>query len=247
MSRLQVSSARQPDFAHAYLISGSPVTGGENVTTQPQQAFVLGVDLDGVVADFYDYMRTVTAEWRGVSVDQLPEEVSYGLPEWGLVQGEYERLHRFAVTQRHLFDAMAPIPGAPQALRRLSAEGVRIRIITYRLFIPYFHQTAVRQSIKWLENHAIPYWDLCFMKEKGDVGADLYVEDSPTNIDSLRAANKKVIIYSNSTNRDRPDEPGGRANHWGEAEEMIRKWHYEWRRLRGLAIPEGPGLPPPEA
>ena len=39
----------------------------------------------------------------------------------------------------------------------------------------------------WLDNHGIPYWDLCFMRDKGDVGADLYVEDSPENIKSLRS------------------------------------------------------------
>jgi hypothetical protein len=28
--------------------------------------FVLGVDLDGVVGDFYGYMRNIAAEWLGV-------------------------------------------------------------------------------------------------------------------------------------------------------------------------------------
>ena len=43
---------------------------------------VLGVDLDGVCADFYARMREVAAEWFECSVDSLTQDVSYGLPEW---------------------------------------------------------------------------------------------------------------------------------------------------------------------
>ncbi|MCH6162032.1 5' nucleotidase, NT5C type [Streptomyces marispadix] len=206
------------------------------------QRFILGVDLDGVVADFYGYMREVTAEWKGVPIEELTEEVSFGLPEWGLVKDEYGRLHRFAVTQRKLFGAMRPIEGAPQALRRLSAEGVRIRIITHRLFISYFHQTAVSQTVEWLEDHAVQYWDLCFMEDKTAVEAQLYIEDSEKNVERIRSKGDQVIIFTNSTNRNLPDHPGGRADDWSEAERMIRDRYYEWRRDKGLALPAGPGL-----
>ena len=70
--------------------------------------------------------------------------------EWGLLPGEYDRLHHFAVTQRELFEKMAPIPGAPQSIRRLGTEGIRIRIITHRLFIRWFHEIAVAQTVRWL-------------------------------------------------------------------------------------------------
>ena len=99
---------------------------------------------------------------------------------------------------------MPPMAGAPQALRRLSKEGVRIRIITHRLFIKYFHQIAVSQTIQWLDRHDIPYWDLCFMQQKTAVGADLYIEDSPANIERLRAEGQKTIVFTNSTNEHLP-------------------------------------------
>ena len=147
------------------------------------QRFVLGVDLDGVVADFYGGLRLVAAEWLGVAVDTLVADVTYGLPEWGVKKapGGYEALHKFAVTQRELFRSLKPIPGAPGALRRLSAKNVHIRIITHRLFIKYFHQQAVRQTIEWLDFYDIPYWDLCLVRDKPSVGADLYIEDSETS------------------------------------------------------------------
>jgi hypothetical protein len=102
-----------------------------------RRSFVLGVDLDGTCADFYGGLRPIAAEWLGVSLEVLPESVSWNLPEWGIdkAPGGYQRLHRFAVTQRGLFRVLKPMPGAPKALRTLSDAGVRIRIVTHRLFI----------------------------------------------------------------------------------------------------------------
>jgi hypothetical protein len=123
-----------------------------------QSRFVLGVDLDGVCADFYGGLRPIAAEWLGVAEESLPTEVSHGLSEWGIdsAPGGYEALHRFAVTQRSLFRDLKPIDHAALTLRRLSAMDVRIRIITNRLFIKYFHQRAVSQTIEWLDHHDIP-------------------------------------------------------------------------------------------
>jgi 5'(3')-deoxyribonucleotidase len=193
----------------------------------PDRAFVFGVDLDGVVADFYGGLRPIAAEWLGVDLESLPTRVSWGLVEWSVddAPGGYERLHRFAVTQRELFLDMPPMAGAPQALRKLSIEGVRIRIITHRLFIKYFHQVAVSQTIQWLDRHDIPYWDLCFMQEKAAVGADLYVEDSPANVERLRAEGAKTIVFSNSTNEH---IAGPRANTWNEVVELAMAEKRAW-------------------
>lgn len=181
--------------------------------------FVFGVDLDGVVADFIRGLRPVAAEWLGIAEAELPEEVSYGFPEWKLDRyGGYEALHRFAVKERDLFQRLPPIPGAPAALRRLSARDVRIRIITHRLYIKWFHQEAVQQTVGWLEYHGIPYWDLCFMRDKAAVGADLYVEDSPENIRALRASGHEVLVLRNSTNRE---VPGPGAADWNEVERFV--------------------------
>jgi 5'(3')-deoxyribonucleotidase len=196
-----------------------------------QSKFVLGVDLDGVVADFYGGLRPIAAEWLGVSESSLTPHVSYGLPEWNLdAMGGYEALHRFAVTQRHLFKKLDPIGGAAAVLRRLSAlDEVRIRIITHRLFIKYFHQQALSQTVEWLEHHGIPYWDLCFMKEKDAVGADLYIEDSPTNVDALRAAEFDVVVFGNSTNKHVADP---RVTSWEALESLAKARIEAWRRKR---------------
>lgn len=192
--------------------------------------FVLGVDLDGVVADFYAGMRPIAAEWLGVPVERLTPTPSYALVEWKLESaGSYHDLHRFAVTQRNLFRELAPIPGAAATLRRLSQQGVRIRVITHRLYIEYFHQQAIQQTVAWLDHHGVPYWDLCFMKDKAAVGADLYIEDSPTNVEALRADGHPTIVFSNSTN---VPLAAPRADSWVEVERLVLAEKQRWERGR---------------
>jgi 5'(3')-deoxyribonucleotidase len=181
---------------------------------------VLGVDLDGVCADFYGRMREIAAEWFERPLKELTTDVSYGLPEWGVKGDEYQSLHRFAVTERDLFRTVPMIPGARRVLRHLSNEGYRIRIITHRLFIRYFHELAVTQTIHWLDHHGIPYWDLCFMKEKDQVGTDIYVEDSPDNVERLRKHGHYTICFANSTNKH---IGAPRADSWDDVHRLIKE------------------------
>ena len=192
-----------------------------------ESSFIFGVDLDGVVGDFYAAMRTVAAEWLDRPLESLPTEVSFGLGEWGIEEyGGYDKLHRFAVTQRDLFRILPPIKDAPATLRKLSARGIRIRIITHRLFLKYFHQESITQTVEWLDAHDIPYWDLCFMKDKGAVGAHVYIDDSPGNVERLREQGCRTIVFSNSTNRA---IAGPRADTWKDVERLVLESFDEWR------------------
>lgn len=189
--------------------------------------FVFGVDLDGVVADFIQGLKPIAAEWLGVPVTSLTDEVSYGFREWNI--GDYEDLHRFALKERGLFASLPLIEGAAPALRRISSQGIRIRIITHRLYIQWFHRQAIVQTVEWLEKHGIPYWDLCFMAAKSSVDADVYVEDSPANIRALRDMGKEVIVFRNSTNREliAPD-----ASNWLDVERWVLEKFASWKAVQ---------------
>ena len=190
-------------------------------------SFILGVDLDGVVGDFYGAIRKIAAEWLDKPLESLTTEVTYGLGEWGIAEfGGYDRLHRFAVTQRNIFRDMEPLKDAPATLRKLSHLGIRIRIITHRLFLKYSHRTSITQTVEWLDNYDIPYWDICFMNDKGAVGAHVYIDDAPENIVGLRKLGCKTIVFSNSTNRKLP---GPRADNWLEAERLVLEAREEWK------------------
>jgi len=191
-----------------------------------ESCFILGVDLDGVVGDFYGALRKIAAAWLNKPLEALTTDVSYGFDEWGLDEfGGYERLHRFAVTQRNLFRDMEPIKDAPSILRKLSNMNIRIRIITHRLFLKYNHKATITQTVDWLDSWDIPYWDLCFMADKGAVGAHIYIDDSPDNIVRLRDNGCNTIIFSNSTNLSLD---GPRADNWQETERLVMEALKEW-------------------
>jgi len=199
------------------------------VSVSSKAKYIVGVDLDGVCADFYAGIRPFAAEWLGVPESELVREVSYGLTEWGIEKapGGYSKFHQFAVTQRDLFKVIEPISQCPQVMRRLSHAGVHIRIITHRLFIKYFHKQAISQTIDWLDTHGIPYWDLCFLQQKAHVGANIYVEDSEHSIRDLKQAGQKVIIFTNATNRHLR---GLRADNWLEVERIVLEDFEQWQR-----------------
>jgi 5'(3')-deoxyribonucleotidase len=192
-----------------------------------ESSFIFGVDLDGVVGDFYGAMRKIAAAWLNKPEEALTTDVSFGLEEWGLDEfGGYDRLHHFAVTQRNLFRDMEPIKDAPAILRKLSNRHIRIRIITHRLFLKFFHKETITQTVDWLDSWDIPYWDLCFMADKGAVGAHVYIDDSPANIVRLRDQGCNTIIFSNSTNLKLD---GPRAYNWQDTERLVMEAFKEWQ------------------
>ena len=136
-----------------------------------------------------------------------------------------------------------PLPGAPEALDRLAKEGIRIRIITHRLILSSLHEMTVLQSVRWLDAHHIPYWDLCFMREKDDVNADLYVEDAPHNVLRLQEAGADVVVFANSTNVAL-EHTSNRVATWDEAEATIRDRYYRWLERHSLSLPAQPGEAP---
>ena len=205
--------------------------------------YILGLDLDGTCADFYGRMREIAAVWTNQALDSLPPVTSWSLSNWGIDDEDYQEFHRYAVTEHGLFETMAPLDGAPQALQRLEAEGLRIRIITHRLIMSSLHETTVLQTVRWLDRFRIPYWDLCFLREKDDVNAHLYLEDAPFNVERLVVAGNDVIMMENGTNRDLTITVAS-ASSWEVAEPMIRQLYYDWLDAHDLSRPDHPGAVP---
>lgn len=180
--------------------------------------FVLGVDLDGVCGDHSEAFRRVVAAERGVDPDSLVEQRSWDFAEWGLSGEEFERLHRIGVLEHRMFRTMPVIPGCAEALWRLSDAGVWIRLITHRLYTNWGHAVAVGDTVAWLDEHGIPYRDLCFLGHKPQVEADVYIDDAPHNVLALRETGGTVIVFDQPYNRDLD---GPRARTWPEAASLV--------------------------
>ena len=196
--------------------------------------FVLGVDLDGVCADYTTAFRGVVAAERGVDPDSLTTEVSWDFAEWGLDRESFLDMHRRSVQDHRMFRDMPALDGASDALWRLSDAGVWIRIITHRLVTNWGHALIVSDTVDWLDRNRIPYRDLCFLGAKPQAQADAYVEDAPHNVAALRSGGSTVIVFDQPYNRSLD---GPRASDWVEAEALVA----------GMVAraPRGPPRPPP--
>jgi 5'-nucleotidase len=196
-------------------------------TSAPAGPFVLGVDLDGVCADYTTAFRSIVAEERGIDESELGEQTSWKFDEcgWGISnREEYTELHQAAVMKHRMFSTMPEIAGASDTLWKLSDAGVYIRIITHRLVMNWGHDIAVTDTVSWLQTPRsdgrprIPYRDVCFCAKKADVGADLYIDDAPHNIAALRQSRNEAICFDASYNRELP---GLRAADWDEVYEVV--------------------------
>lgn len=195
---------------------------------------ILGVDVDNVLADYTGAFRSVVAEGTGRDPADLPDPRTWSAyEEWGLNDRTFSTWHRRAVVDHRIFRTVEPIPGGAEALHRLSEDGVRIRIVTHRLYLSGTHHKAASDTVEWLEEHDIPYWDLCFVARKGDVGCDVYIDDAPHNILHLRERGHRAIVFDWPYNREVDGQPleGPRARNWEEAEAHARSLLFGQDRL----------------
>ena len=198
------------------LRDGSDLTQSSGV---PADAFVLGVDLDGVCANYTKAFRAVVAHELGVDPGTLGDQVSWDFLEWGITGREhFLELHHRGVIEHRMFSTMGTIEGAAEALWRLSDAGVWIRVITHRLHVKGGHTVAVSDTCTWLDDNDIPFRDICFLGAKNSVDCDLYIDDSPGNIASLRGAGCNAVVFDQPYNRH---VDGPRVQGWSECESYV--------------------------
>lgn len=196
----------------------TPADSVRIVSGETDRSFVFGVDLDGVCADYSEGFRRVVAADRGIDPEELPSGRSWGFQEWDLDETEFERLHRRAVTEDRILRSLPVMDGCADTLWRLSDAGVWIRIITHRLYLNWGHAEVVSDTVNWLDEARIPYRDLCFLGDKPEVGADVYIDDAPHNVTALRQAGNDVIVFEQPYNSDMD---GPRAKSWDDVEHLV--------------------------
>lgn len=181
--------------------------------------FTLGLDLDGVCADYTGEFRRFVSRFTGQPETALPDPTSWSLADsgWGITDDDYLTLHERAVDQG-MFRSMPAMPGVSQALWKLSDDDIHIRVVTHRLIRNKQHHTVAADTATWLDSHNIPYRDLCFLGAKSEVNADVFIDDAPHNIVALREAGRDVIIFDHAYNRHLD---GVRAHTWEHAYELI--------------------------
>ena len=190
---------------------------------------VLSLDLDGVCADYMGGLRDYLVRHDRMDPSIQPSNESYALYEnegWPFSSpAEYIAGHKAAEAE-HLSATMRPLPGVSGAMKTLAAAHVYIRVVTHRLFVSGQHRMVVADTAQWLDDNDIPYMSLCFTGLKDSVQATVHIDDSPANIESLRAVGQHVVIFDQPYNRHLP---GPRIGVWNdETVPLLLSWFDRW-------------------
>ncbi|MDZ7679740.1 MAG: hypothetical protein U5K29_14450 [Acidimicrobiales bacterium] len=180
--------------------------------------FIFGVDLDGVCGEYTAALAPIVATHQGRATEELEPPTTWDFSDWGLDRPTFEHLHRRAVLDHRIFRTMPVVADVAEVLWRLSDAGVWIRVISHRLAVNWGHAVAVSDTVEWLDRAGIPYRDLCFLGDKPQIEADLYIDDAPHNVVALREQGNDVIVFDAAYNRHLD---GPRASDWLAVEHLV--------------------------
>lgn len=180
--------------------------------------FKIGVDLDGVSADFDRHWRNEYRVWFGVEIPVASEHWDSFLDDT-----HFESEDEFWAWVRSVpafWERMPVIPGAFGSLYELLRAGNEITFITSR---PE-HARAGTES--WLARHypigfPKPRVEFRLKHLKGGIPVQVYLDDNPEVVESLREK-PCVLIFDQPWNRDvKPSKSVHRVRGWGEVKRFI--------------------------
>jgi len=161
---------------------------------------ILGIDLDEVVFSYIKGLR-LAMKSAGLEVkEEEPEFYSLYASGWFKSEEEFKEFHG-GIVDKGLYENLELIPGARKTLWDLSNRGYRLDIITSRFVNPGQHSKVVTQTINALESNKIPFNNLSFLGGKSIYKPDVFLDDSPKNIESIRASGTKAVIFDFRYNR----------------------------------------------
>ncbi|MEM7284910.1 MAG: hypothetical protein AAF480_01030 [Actinomycetota bacterium] len=148
----------------------------------------LGIDLDGVVAQFNRGWMTRHAEEFGTSLD--PSMVV----EWNSLHelGGFPHMDAFWRWFRNGdgpsgFRHLEPYPTAIESLHRLASAGYDIVILTHKF------DWAVADTFAWLSDVGMPSREVHILEDKHAVECDVYLDDSPVVLPAIAAARPDAL------------------------------------------------------
>ena len=220
-----------------------------------KEHFVIALDLDGVVFDYTSAFRKVLSIEKNIPLEEIPEDtVAWGYDDWPYVAGNPERfteIHEAGVFRHDMFRNMDMLPGVSKNLWKLDdlhPEVLQIDILTHRLGlldIPNGHAKMIADTVESLQRPSdglgsrprIPFHSFHCVggvsaTSKSRVLADVYIDDSPSNIDGFMENGYDVIAIDHKYNRH--CNPTDRAYTWDMAFDMLNERILAWKEERGL-------------
>jgi 5'(3')-deoxyribonucleotidase len=188
-----------------------------NTLTQSPEVLRLGIDLDGVVADFNRGWIARCNRERGTTLE--PEHVVgwdglHHLAGFASMDGFWAWARHDAATGRSVFRDLPPMPDAVPSLERL-ARRHRIVILTSRF------DWAIPDTLHWIARHQIPAREVHFVERKQDVPCDVYLDDAPHQLAALVAGRPDALVCRAVRSWNQPVPGASDVTSWVDFERLV--------------------------
>lgn len=149
----------------------------------------LGIDLDGVVADFNaGWIRRYNQQYGS----ELPIDA---VRAWDAIPSltHFEDMGEFWKWARDhdghsLFRHLDTYPGAVESLWDLNGRGHQVVVITTK------PSWAVHDTFAWIAQHEIPTREVHIVEDKWTVACDVYLDDGPHVVEALVARRPRALV-----------------------------------------------------
>ncbi len=150
----------------------------------------IGVDLDGVVANFTEGWTSQYKKDFGKKI--LDSEIT----DWGLAKPltHFDKEIDFwnwakDINGSSIFRHLKTYKNSVETLRELAFAGYEIIILSSK---PWW---AVHDTLMWIGENKIPSKEIHFIEDKWNVECDVYIDDAPHQLESfVKHAPEKLIL-----------------------------------------------------
>lgn len=176
----------------------------------------IGLDIDGVVADFNGAVNAWVYREHGVDASQYSQRAWSWWREWPNGRKIWDDMWDRGCRKEGLLRQIRPVPGSVMGVHYLQSVGFNIVFVTHR------RDEFAEDTLAWLNHNLFPT-TVIHSEDKSVAGADLFVDDKPENVRDLLRRNYKAFLFAQDWNIDDQSKLPTFKN-WHDLTHRVGEW-----------------------